>query len=272
MTEAEWLACTDPEAMLRFLLGKPAARSGGLLGWLGLVRQSAEAEAAGAARASDRKLRLFACACCRRIWDLLVDERSRQAVEVAERYADGLASEEQRQAAESAAWDAADAILTKPAVGAARLRRTDPTGLLLAKGQVRQWRYAAHAAIEAVGGDVEAAMDEVIRAATEEAFYSGLEWAARAAGPAARLRLLRDIFGNPFRPPVVRPAWLAWNDGTVRKLAAAVYENRRFEDLPILADALEEAGCDDAGMLAHCHGGGEHVPGCWVVDQLLERE
>jgi hypothetical protein len=272
MTEAEWLASTDPEAMLRFLLGKPAVRSGGLLGWLGLARQLPEPGTAGEVRTSDRKLRLFACACCRRIWDLLVDERSRQGVEVAERYADGLASEDERKAAEAAAWDGADSILSKPAVGAARLlRRTDPTGLLLAKGPVPQWRHAAHAAIEAVRGATEAALDQVIRAATEEGFNSGLEWGARAAGPAARLHLLRDIFGNPFRPPAVRPAWLSWNEGTVRKLAQAIYEERRFQGLPILADALEEAGCDDAELLAHCRTGGEHVPGCWTVDSLLSR-
>ena len=63
-----------------------------------------------------------------------------------------------------------------------------------------------------------------------------------------------------------------WNDGTVRKLAQAIYDDRRFADLPILADALEEAGCADAAILAHCRGGGEYVRGCWVVDLLLGKE
>jgi hypothetical protein len=85
--------------------------------------------------------------------------------------------------------------------------------------------------------------------------------------------LLRDLIGDPFRPaPAVDPSWLAWNDGTVAKLAAAIYEERRFADLPILADALEDAGCSDAAILAHCRGPGEHVRGCWVVDLLTGRQ
>ena len=84
---------------------------------------------------------------------------------------------------------------------------------------------------------------------------------------------LRCFFPNPFRPPpAVDPSWLAWNDGTVAKLAAAIYDGRRFADLPILADALEDAGCADAVILAHCRGPGEHVRGCWVVDLLLGKE
>jgi hypothetical protein len=79
----------------------------------------------------------------------------------------------------------------------------------------------------------------------------------------------RDIFGNPFRPVAIDPGWLAWSDGTVRKLAQATYDDRRFDLLPILADALEEAGCTDADILAHCRGPGPHVRGCWVVDLLL---
>jgi hypothetical protein len=81
--------------------------------------------------------------------------------------------------------------------------------------------------------------------------------------------LLREIVGNPFRPVSLDPAWLLWNEGTVTKLAEAVYEERRFGDLPILADALEEAGCANADVLAHCRGDEEHVRGCWVVDLLL---
>jgi hypothetical protein len=76
----------------------------------------------------------------------------------------------------------------------------------------------------------------------------------------------------PFRPaPAVDPSWLAWNGGTVAKLAAAIYDERRFGDLPILADALEEAGCADAAVLAHCREPGDHVRGCWAVDLLTGR-
>jgi hypothetical protein len=91
----------------------------------------------------------------------------------------------------------------------------------------------------------------------------------RCARKSQRTALLRDIFGNPFRPVALDPAWLAWNDGAVQKMAQVIYDARRFSALPILADALEDAGSDNADILAHCRGGGEHVRGCWVVDLLL---
>src|SRR5262249_60028660 len=107
----------------------------------------------------------------------------------------------------------------------------------------------------------------------EEVAQSASRDAAEFVSAALQSTLLREIFGNPFRPtPALYPRWLAWNDGTVAKLAAAIYDGRRFADLPILADALEEAGCTDAAMLAHCRGGGEHVRGCWVVDLLTGRK
>ena len=83
------------------------------------------------------------------------------------------------------------------------------------------------------------------------------------------LPLLRDVFGNPFRLLSVQRHWLTWNDRTIPKLAQTIYDDRRFDLLPILADALEEAGCDNADILAHCRGPGPHVRGCWVVDLLL---
>src|SRR5262249_12032196 len=81
--------------------------------------------------------------------------------------------------------------------------------------------------------------------------------------------MLRCIFGNPFRSVSINRAWLAWNDGTVLKIAQAIYDEGASERLPILADALEDAGCDNADILAHCRGEGPHVRGCWVVDLLL---
>ena len=84
--------------------------------------------------------------------------------------------------------------------------------------------------------------------------------------------LLRDIFGNPFCPVTVEPLWLAWNDSCVSRFAEGIYADRGFDRMPILADALEDAGCDDADMLAHCRSGGEHVRGCWGVDLLLGKE
>ena len=79
----------------------------------------------------------------------------------------------------------------------------------------------------------------------------------------------RDILAMPMRPVALPPAWLAWNDGAIRKLAQSIYDARAFDRLPLLADALEDAGCTDADILSHCRTPGEHVRGCWVVDLLL---
>src|SRR5262249_43192342 len=79
-------------------------------------------------------------------------------------------------------------------------------------------------------------------------------------------------FGMPVAPPLLQPEWLAWNNGTVVQLAQAIYDERRFEDLPILADALEEAGCTDATIFDHCRQPLAHVRGCWLVDALLGKK
>jgi hypothetical protein len=81
--------------------------------------------------------------------------------------------------------------------------------------------------------------------------------------------LIRDIFGNPFRPVAVDARW---RTAAAVGLAASIYEDRAFDRLPILADALEEAGCDNDAILAHCRGDGPHVRGCWVVDLILGKE
>jgi hypothetical protein len=81
--------------------------------------------------------------------------------------------------------------------------------------------------------------------------------------------LLQDIFGNPFRPVTADPEWLT---ATAVALAQTIYAERAFDRLPILADALEDAGCDNADILAHCRGDGPHVRGCWVVDLILGKE
>jgi hypothetical protein len=90
--------------------------------------------------------------------------------------------------------------------------------------------------------------------------------ARRCAPKRIRAALLRDIFGNPFRPVAVDPSW---RTSTVVTLAEGIYADRAFDRLPILADALMDAGCDNADILAHCRGDGPHVRGCWVVDLVL---
>ena len=94
------------------------------------------------------------------------------------------------------------------------------------------------------------------------------------ARPAFDERMLKAVFdcvfGDPRRPlPHLAAAWLRWNDGTIPKIAQGIYEERAFDRLPILHDALLDAGCDDEDLLAHCRGAGPHVRGCWVIDLIL---
>jgi hypothetical protein len=87
-----------------------------------------------------------------------------------------------------------------------------------------------------------------------------------------KCHLLREIVGNPFRPFALDPAWLRWSEGLVARLGQSIYEDRGFERLPILADALEDAGCTDAAILDHLRGPGPHARGCWALDALLGKE
>jgi hypothetical protein len=81
--------------------------------------------------------------------------------------------------------------------------------------------------------------------------------------------LLRELIGNPFRPVTLNPSWLT---STVLTLAEGTYAERAFDRLPILADALQDAGCDNTDVLDHCRGPGQHVRGCWVVDLVLGKQ
>jgi hypothetical protein len=80
---------------------------------------------------------------------------------------------------------------------------------------------------------------------------------------------LRDIFGNPFRPVAFDPRW---RTSDVVGVARAIYDDKAFERMPILGDALMDAGCEDEQVISHCRGDGPHVRGCWVVDLILEKE
>jgi hypothetical protein len=200
---------------------------------------------------------------------LLDDERSRVAVEVAERYADGLASEEDLAAAGTAAGVAARVARNRVKVAARRAAR-DAAG-------------EATVASAVADGVAWAATTTVDRAATTTEDRRDPWGGSDDAGWLAQLRehatLLRDIFGNPFQVPTVEPSWLAWNDRCVERIAEGIYEGRRVPDgtldsarLAILADALLDSGCDDEELLAHCRSAGPHVRGCWAVDLLLRRE
>jgi hypothetical protein len=217
MTEAQWLAGDDPA-------GVPAGLRG---------------------RVSDRTARLFACACCRAAWHLLPDERSRGAVEAAERLADGPLTDDERRAAVLAAGGALER-----STGAC-FRAATAAWLTLTYGGDRGGEAAR---AWSVAGEVRAGL----RLAVWEDVADEVL--------AAQVRLARCIFGNPFRPVSVDPSWLT---STVVTLAAGIYADRAFDRLPIFADALQDAGCDNADVLDHCRGPGPHVRGCWVLDLVL---
>jgi hypothetical protein len=202
-------------------------------------------------RANDRRLRLFAHACWCRLSHLLGDDRLRQFLQTMERHADGaLVADELREAC---------ALALKAAVRPPEPTALDQRGYEVAL-QLAQWGMHEKAQVVA----------EVASWSAQDAASWIGDW-ARAAESKAQCDLLREVFGNPFRPVSLDPSWLAWQDGTVRRLARAAYDERRFDDLPVLADALEEAGCAEATLLEHLRGPGPHVRGCWAVDLLLEK-
>ena len=206
MTANEWQNASEPHTMLDFL-----QKSG---------------------RVSDRKLRLFAVACSRRIWPW-IDTLGRAAVEVAESFADGLAGPEELRAARlacqgaggQAAWYAA---ATNPAIAARNAARSAQAGVA----------------------------------------NNGLI-GTEAAELVAQAKLLRDIFGDPFYHVSVDGMRLT---PSVIKLAQTIYDDRTFDLMPRLADALGEAGCANAEIHAHLRELGPHVRGCWALDLILGKE
>lgn len=191
---------------------------------------------------SARKLRLFAVAACRRIWSLL-DERDRQIVEMAERFADGEASEQ-------------DLVAVRRPVG--QLGLGAPPASRAAEGAT--WGFAVDAARAAA-------------VSVRQAIHRSLSDEAAAAEEAALTRLLDDIAGQ-VPAGVTESAlasWRAANGGAVLRIARGIYAEQRLEDLPVLADALEEAGCTDAEMLGHLRGKGPHCRCCFVLDLLLAK-
>jgi hypothetical protein len=234
MTEHEWDRCTDPRPMLAFLQGK----------------------------AGERKLRLFACACGRRVWHQLRYEDSRRAVDVAERFADGIATREELARTREAAANAANPYHEEGGddqAGWACAYAASPTGsdcgLLCASSFCNSGPLEERRALfRTRSGPWDTSLSRV------------------AAG------LIREIFGNPLRPVQVDPAWLPWRGGAIVNLAQAVYEERELPSghldaarLAVLADMLEEAGCCDAGLLGHLRSPGPHVRGCWPLDLLLQK-
>ena len=219
-------------------------------------------------KATARQLRLFACACVRRLWHLLLDERSRQALEMAEKFADGHVSQDQILAP-----------LRSPAGVSGTV--PSPSGNTAMQMAAREANSAANSCTYVFNVDA-----SVVRVTANHA-SNALAWVEAAQVPSWQLRsprwrtgkaeavrqqcgLLRDIV-HPFRPRAVDPSWLQWDRGTIARIARSIYDEGRFDDLPILADALADAGCDDEVLIAHCRQAEPHVRGCWVLDLLLEK-
>ena len=222
MTEQQWLASVAVMKMTLFV----ATREG-------MTRR----------KPGRRKLRLFGCFSCRQLWEQMTDERSRHAVEVAERLADDAAtSAELKQAVEGARL-AFMAAPRAPRSGDVHRRAAWIAGAVLSG----EWRNFT----------------------CRNVFYESAS-AAQKALSLSRRRVqadgLRCIFGDLFRPVAVDPAWLTWNEGTVGRVARSIYDERAWDQLPVLGDALEDAGCTNEDVLAHCRGPGPHARGCWVVD------
>jgi hypothetical protein len=244
MTEEEWLTTADPNAMLAFLDG----------------------------RAGTRKMRLFAVACCRRFPRFFPDAISQAFLHGAERYADGQLSWEDL-------WSAIVATFPLP------LYQFEGEALVLPmpfwkrlpsiihEGQFRMFVQLAN---ELADRRIEEANDR--RAVLQSRPGEEIE-SARAAWHLAHLAkrleqlmqcfLLRDIFGNPFKPTPGIPPTVP---GEATALARLIYKAEEFDELPCLADALEKAGCEYADMVNHCREPGLHVRGCWVLDLLLGKE
>jgi hypothetical protein len=257
MTEREWLDSEDLRPMLAWLRG----------------------------RASERKLRLFACACCRRVWHLLHHPVSRAAVCVAELYAEDGRTEQHLAQAQAEASAAARAAVDR--VSSIWLGSGGPS-YRWARAEMDRKAAEAAAAV-AVPSAWDAAL--TVPFWVEDAGVGITAWPLldphcggwrheiykelrrlRGAARTACCELLRDVFGPlPVRGIPALRWWLAWEDGVVARLAQGIYHEGAFERLPILADALEDAGCTSADILEHCRGPGPHVRGCWVLDLLLEK-
>lgn len=272
MTEEEWLTATDYHAMLIYLRGEVKAKANGEEVKEGLYCGAGHLAVGEAERVSRRKLRCFAAAFCEKWWDLPLDEPSRTFLTVYERFANDIASWE----------EVIDAGMVLQDI----VQQGEPTWI---NHMAMMWTDTPHG-VASLGDDLactiagHVAKDSIAvtcKDATEEDQwlwgFSGIPdplWlSTRSAVEGEYPALLREIVGNPFRPPpAIDAACLAWNDNVVPKIAQGIYSDRAFDRLPILADALEEAGCSDAEVLEHCRREGGHVRGCWLLDLLLQKD
>ncbi|MDY3557010.1 hypothetical protein R5W24_006194 [Gemmata sp. JC717] len=193
-----------------------------------------------------RKVRLLACACCRAVWDDTWPQRSREAIVSAELFANGMLTESELNDFRSLACQSAQ----NEAVRQSRMRFTEANLVL-----VSRLTFAADAALKS---------DHIVFKVTVSYPTSSLR--ADEEMKAIMPPILKDIFGNPFCPVTLDPSWLT---SDVRLLSTSIYADRAFDRLPILADALQDAGCDRDDVLNHLRGDGPHVLGCWALDLVL---
>jgi predicted metal-dependent HD superfamily phosphohydrolase len=241
MQEREWLVSGDPSRMLTLLRDK----------------------------ASERKLRLFGCGCCHRLVEISGEGLIKNLKELTEGYADGRVMDVELRNARSTyfdyfdgpwfdsgdrEWEKIEDIQFKSAVAAAVF---SVAGGSVDNCEVNSDSPAIDQVLEVIRW-TEIVANRVVKPASLEHLTSGQR--EFEAG------LLREIFGNPFHAVRVDRSWLS-NSGI--GLANSIYDERAFDRMPILADALEDAGCDNADILEHCRQPGEHVRGCWVVDLIL---
>jgi len=225
MTAAEWLTCTNPTPMLNVLRGK----------------------------ASERKLRLFAVACCRRDLDEHADEQRTAAVASAERLADGQGTMAMLAAVRAALAERCGESTTAPEQIITQTE--EPLANIVADVI---WAVQERAVSRRL-----ARLDQSLSRPVQRRACAA--W--RKQEEAAQAKLLRDVFG-PL-PGGLAALAATWRTANVTALAQTIYAERAFDRMPILADAIEDAGCTDADILDHCRQPGEHARGCWVVDLVL---
>jgi hypothetical protein len=190
---------------------------------------------------SDRRIRLFMVACARVIWDRIPVGEMRRAVEVAEMFSDAQTTLEELNRFRGQYY----APWMPTATAEQRISITDSQQISISTvAYATVYNPKAMARVQVTAG-----------------WRFIVEMTSSHQCP-----LLRDIIGNPFRPVALDPAW---RTTAVLGLADAIYAHRAYDRLPILADALEEAGCTNADLLAHCRGPGPHVRGCGAVDLIL---
>jgi hypothetical protein len=233
LTEGEWQTATVPGELIGYLTGPPR-------------------------RGSDRKLTLLALALVSPIRSFIQDRRFADVLAVAERSTEGAAAQEEvvRAATVGGRVAAAAKKRWRQLYEAGRPAPTpEELRAVFADRLAGAFQYAPWMMATSASGEVRSFVQAVGDSEPQER--------ARQCG------LVREIFGNPFRPVAVNPNWLT---SSVVGLALGIHEGRAFDALPVLADALEEAGCAEAEILGHCRGPGPHVRGCWVVDLLLAKE